>query len=382
MKVILSGIIVPPYLTIRTYFAKEIGTFCALVGGLTIGKVGPFVHISCIFANEILTYFPRLFDKLSRNDSLRLQILSFACSCGVAAAFGSVIGSVMFSMEVTATYYLVSTFWQSVASSCLTVFLVNMMGGISVPDMRVSSDIVNGETTFGQVQLLFIVAFGVVMALLVALFVRTLELAIKYNPAGPFWGSPRGKLCKTAIVAVCVAILAYPYPELRNGSSSVSYLFVGKLTSRMRLPYLWTWLSPCVFIYPSPRFTDETLPSDRLLPLFAFFVLKFVTAVASVALAGVPCGVMMALFSLGAISGRFIGEVFYLFTPSLGLHPSMLAYGKIPRHPHQHFHEIIDFLKWNALTSPCTTTPSLPYIIFSKKFRGEWNFHSISFLFL
>lgn len=117
--------------------AKVIGAVCALGGGLAVGKEvrvcgvgrggggarphgatdrvhgwpprtaqGPFVHVAAILAHKMwqLPWFRHAaaLGRVTRN-----QNLAAAVAAGVTAVFGAPVGGVLFSIEVTATYYLV-----------------------------------------------------------------------------------------------------------------------------------------------------------------------------------------------------------------------------------------------------------------------------------
>jgi len=58
----LSGSITKSFLNIKTLLAKVLGLIAALAGGLSVGKEGPFVHIStCIAFNMMkLPIFKRI----------------------------------------------------------------------------------------------------------------------------------------------------------------------------------------------------------------------------------------------------------------------------------------------------------------------------------
>ena len=99
MKSILSGVVVSRYLSFRTYLAKVCGLVAALNSGLFIGKEGPYVHISSIYANQLLKRVP-WFEEMNKNDGLRQQLLGAACAVGVSTSFGSTVGGVIFSIEV------------------------------------------------------------------------------------------------------------------------------------------------------------------------------------------------------------------------------------------------------------------------------------------
>ena len=69
LKSILSGIQFRKYLLPKTLLAKVIGLIAATGAGFSIGKEGPFVHISCIIANNLMRL--RCFRALSDNSMLK-----------------------------------------------------------------------------------------------------------------------------------------------------------------------------------------------------------------------------------------------------------------------------------------------------------------------
>ena len=83
-------------LHVRTLVAKVVGLTLALGGGLRVGKEGPFVHISCILAYQMLTSFQGHFRAIRVVDFR--TALSAACAVGVAS-FGAPVGGVLFSMR-------------------------------------------------------------------------------------------------------------------------------------------------------------------------------------------------------------------------------------------------------------------------------------------
>eukprot|EP00936_MAST-01D_sp_MAST-1D-sp1_P001127 g1127.t1 len=110
------------YLDLRTGVAKVGGLAFALASGSFIGREGPFVHLSCIVAKQLMRH--GFFSPVNKSRTLRPQILGAACAVGVSSSFFAPIGGVLFSIEVTATYYLVSSYWKS--------FLSAMFGAIAV----------------------------------------------------------------------------------------------------------------------------------------------------------------------------------------------------------------------------------------------------------
>ena len=77
----------------------------------THSLVGPFVHIACCIAITLLRTMP-CFGSIRRSKPLRLQMLAVGCAVGVSSTFGAPIGGVLFSIEATAQYFLVSIYWR------------------------------------------------------------------------------------------------------------------------------------------------------------------------------------------------------------------------------------------------------------------------------
>lgn len=111
MRSILSGFPAPKYLSKRALVAKSVGLVFALGSGLSVGKEGPFVHLSSIIAHQLVR--APLFQQIRRSKDLTHHLLLAACAVGVTATFGTPIGGVLFSIEVTTTYYVTSNYWRS-----------------------------------------------------------------------------------------------------------------------------------------------------------------------------------------------------------------------------------------------------------------------------
>ena len=84
------------FLGFWTLLIKSIALPLAIASGLSVGKEGPSVHYAVCMGNVI----SRFFDKYKRNAAKTREILSACAAAGVAVAFGSPIGGVLFSLEV------------------------------------------------------------------------------------------------------------------------------------------------------------------------------------------------------------------------------------------------------------------------------------------
>lgn len=96
IKCIIAGFQMKGFLGGWTLLLKSIGLPLAIASGLSIGKEGPSVHYAVCTGNVI----SRMFEKYNRNAAKTREILSACAAAGVAVAFGSPIGGVLFSLEV------------------------------------------------------------------------------------------------------------------------------------------------------------------------------------------------------------------------------------------------------------------------------------------
>lgn len=97
------------FLGFRTLFIKSVALPFGIASGLSVGKEGPSVHYAVCTGNVI----SRLFEKYRRNASKTREILSACAAAGVAVAFGSPIGGVLFSLEEMSSYFPLKTMWRS-----------------------------------------------------------------------------------------------------------------------------------------------------------------------------------------------------------------------------------------------------------------------------
>ncbi|GMM32811.1 Gef1 protein [Saccharomycopsis crataegensis] len=117
IKCIVSGFELQDFLNWPTLFIKAIGLPLAIASGLSVGKEGPSVHYAVAAGYCVTNTF-----KLYRSDYAHLKEFLIASSAaGVAVAFGSPIGGVLFSVEEIASSFKLSTLWKSYFCSLVAV---------------------------------------------------------------------------------------------------------------------------------------------------------------------------------------------------------------------------------------------------------------------
>jgi chloride channel 3/4/5 len=123
IKCIVAGFVMQGFLGPWTLLLKSIGLPLAIASGLSVGKEGPSVHYAVCAGHVIASLFGRY-----RNSKSKMREIYSACTAaGVAVAFGSPIGGVLFSLEEITSNFQMKTMWRSyfcalVATGVLAAF--------------------------------------------------------------------------------------------------------------------------------------------------------------------------------------------------------------------------------------------------------------------
>ena len=109
IKCIIAGFVMKGFLGFWTLLIKSIALPLAIASGLSVGKEGPSVHYAVCTGNVISRYFT----KYKRHAAKTREILTASAAAGVAVAFGSPVGGVLFSLEEMSTHFPLKTMWRS-----------------------------------------------------------------------------------------------------------------------------------------------------------------------------------------------------------------------------------------------------------------------------
>jgi H+/Cl- antiporter ClcA len=283
MKSILSGVLVSRYLSTTTFIAKLIGLICARNAGLYIGQEGPYVHLASCYANQLLKRVP-WFARMNANEGVRQQLLGAACAVGVASAFGTLVGGVIFSIEVTSSFYLVNSLWKGFFVALVAAMIVRIIGSIGTYSMFTHK---GGDPVPWQlVELPLFALVGIVGGAVAAGFVKSLLLLIGLARR-PFFSSRIGIPLRTALIVVFISMWAYPFAVFRsNNRDTLDYLlgYTPLNTLENPIPQIPEWVFLCLLV-----------------------VVRFVGGALSIGFADVPCGVFAPVFITGAALGRLVG---------------------------------------------------------------------------
>ncbi|KAG5190313.1 channel voltage activated chloride channel [Tribonema minus] len=181
-KCVLNGINITQILSPRTVLCKVVGVIFALASGLPVGKEGPMIHAgAAIGANVAIG--PRCIKFLSefRNDRDKRDFAAMGTAAGVASAFRTPIGGVLFAIEEGASYWNSELTWRAFTAACVaivTVYLLRSRGLSLLTDPLDSHDMfIFGQfssatdTDFYFWELIIFTAMGVLGGLMGVCFI-------------------------------------------------------------------------------------------------------------------------------------------------------------------------------------------------------------------
>jgi H+/Cl- antiporter ClcA len=186
MKCILAGLKLDEHMSNATVLAKVIGVVLMCGAGMPVGREGPLVHIAGSIALGLLRL--RAFKSIAVSEVRRHEVLAAACAVGVTATFGAPLGGVLFSIEVTTTYFLTSSYWHSfvcAVTGCVFFRYADAHGGMGTE----SSELGSRSQLIGSSQLFDIdyvvlpvhVLLGVVCGLLASAFITIAAFLFRFT---------------------------------------------------------------------------------------------------------------------------------------------------------------------------------------------------------
>ncbi|XP_047445008.1 chloride channel protein 2a isoform X3 [Mugil cephalus] len=339
MKTILRGVVLKEYLTFKTFVAKVIGLTCALGSGMPLGKEGPFVHVASLCAALLSKFMAALFGGIymeepfegSKNELRNTEMLSAACAVGVGCCFAAPIGGVLFSIEVTSTFFAVRNYWRGFFAATFSAFIFRVLAVWNQEEETITALFKTRfrlDFPFDLQELPAFAILGIACGFGGALFVYLNRLIVecmrKQKTINKFL--LRKRLVYPALVTLLVSTLTFP--------PGFGQFMAGQLTQHESLVALFdnrTWCRHGVaeeFDYISHHHAWKHPQVNVFITLILFIIMKFwMSAVATTM--PVPCGAFMPVFLIGAAFGRLVGEVMATMFPE-GIHADGSVYPIVP----------------------------------------------------
>uniref|UniRef100_A0A670YVY1 Chloride voltage-gated channel 2 n=1 Tax=Pseudonaja textilis TaxID=8673 RepID=A0A670YVY1_PSETE len=330
MKTILRGVVLKEYLTLKTFVAKVIGLTCALGSGMPLGKEGPFVHIASMCA-ALLSKFLSVFGGIYENESRNIEMLAAACAVGVGCCFAAPIGGVLFSIEVTSTFFAVRNYWRGFFAATFSAFIFRVLAVWNKDEETITALFKTRfrlDFPFDLQELPAFAVIGIASGFGGALFVyfnrKIVQFMRKQKTINRFLMKKR--LLFPALVTFLIATLTFP--------PGFGQFMAGQLTQKETLVTLFdnrTWAKQGLaeeFEFGGVSEAWKHPRANVFVTLVVFILMKFWMSALATTIP-VPCGAFMPVFVIGAAFGRLMGESMAAWFPD-GIHTDSNIYRIVP----------------------------------------------------
>ncbi|XP_014802990.1 PREDICTED: chloride channel protein 1 [Calidris pugnax] len=315
VKTIMRGVVLKEYLTLKAFVAKVVGLTAGLGSGMPVGKEGPFVHIASICA-AVLSKFMSVFCGVYEQPYYYTDVLTVGCAVGVGCCFGTPLGGVLFSIEVTSTYFAVRNYWRGFFAATFSAFIFRVLAVWNKDAVTITALFRTNfrmDFPFDLQELPAFAVIGICSGFLGAFFVylnRQVVLCIRRHTALSQFLT-KYRLIYPGVITFLIATMTFP-PGF--GQFMAGELMPREAISSLFDNYTWAkftgdpqilgksaaWIHPKVSVY---------------IIILLFFVIKFWMSVIATTMP-IPCGGFMPVFVLGAAFGRLIGEIMASLFPN------------------------------------------------------------------
>nr|XP_032524768.1 chloride channel protein 2 [Danaus plexippus plexippus] len=298
MKTILRGVHLKEYLTFRAMVSKVIGLTATLGSGLPLGKEGPSVHIASMVAT-LLSKLVTTFQGIYSNESRTSEMLAAACAVGVASCFAAPVGGVLFSIEVTTTYFAVRNYWRGFFAACCSAIVRGNNFNTCIMNSYCTKNTLLRKKSF--------IVCGLMAALWVflhrqyVLFMRNTKVLSNFLQKNRF-------IYPGVMTLVVMSVLFPP------GIGKYMAADLGNQEQVLSLFSNFTWSD--ALTAEQAALVDHWRTEDvgHFAVLVIYFFSIFFLSMVSCTLP-VPAGIFVPAFKMGAALGRFTGEVMHYFCP-------------------------------------------------------------------
>ena len=193
----------------RGFFLQFIGAALAIVSGHSVGREGPHVYLGAASGSL-------LGQNLALPHNAVRTLAACGAAAGIAASFNTPLAGVIFSLEVVMMEYTVASFIPVILAAVSATALSNAVFGSS-PAFEVAVNM--GSLA----EMPVVLALGIAVGVLSALFNQTVESTARWSRPIPFWW-------RTTLAGLLVGLLALMVPEVMGiGYDTVTAALNGEL---------------------------------------------------------------------------------------------------------------------------------------------------------
>ncbi|KAI9888626.1 MAG: glycerol ethanol, ferric requiring protein [Vezdaea aestivalis] len=280
IKCIIAGFVMKGFLSFWTLLIKSIGLPLAIASGLSVGKEGPSVHYAVCTGSVISKFF----DKYKRNASKRREIMSACAAAGVAVAFGSPIGGVIFSLEEMSSYFPLKTMWRSYFCALVATAILAAMNPFR------TGQLVMFQVKYDRSWHFFEVIFYIILGIFGGLYGA---FVMKWNLRAQAFRKKfltKYAITEVVILAAFTAVICYPNKFLRiDMTESMEMLF-------------WE----CEGDHDYDGLCEVKNRWSKVLSLAIATVVRMFLVIISYG-CKVPAGIFVPSMAIGASFGRMVG---------------------------------------------------------------------------
>uniref|UniRef100_A0A8C4DCU7 Chloride channel protein n=1 Tax=Dicentrarchus labrax TaxID=13489 RepID=A0A8C4DCU7_DICLA len=299
LKTILRGVVLKEYLTLKAFVAKVIGLTAGLGSGMPVGKEGPFVHIASICA-AVLSRFMSIFSGVYE------------------VSQGPDQNRVLFSIEVTSTYFAVRNYWRGYFAATFSAFIFRVLSVWNKDAVTITALFKTNfrmDFPFDLQELPAFAIIGISCGFLGAFFVYLNRQVVLFmrRPTALTRFLTKHRLIYPGAVTLIIATFTFP-PGF--GQFMAGELMPRECINSLFDNFTWTKISGS----PAPPGLGRS--SAWLHPhvsvfviLLLFCVMKFWMSAVSTTMP-IPSGAFMPVFILGAAFGRLVGEIMATLFPN------------------------------------------------------------------
>uniref|UniRef100_A0A8D0BM86 Chloride voltage-gated channel 1 n=1 Tax=Salvator merianae TaxID=96440 RepID=A0A8D0BM86_SALMN len=308
LKTIMRGVVLKEYLTPKAFLAKVVSLTAGLGSGIPVGKEGPFVHIASICA-AVLSKFMSIFCGVYEQPYYYTDVLTVGCAVGVGCCFGTPLGGVLFSIEVTSTYFAVRNYWRGFFAATFSAFVFRVFAVWNKDAVTITALFRTNfrmDFPFDLQELPAFAVIGICSGFLGAFFVyfnRQVVLSVRQHTALSQFLT-KYRLVYPGVITFVIASVTFPpgfgqfmagelMPREAISSLFDNYTWVKHTDDPEILGKSAVWLHPKVSVF---------------VVILLFFLMKFWMSVVATTMP-IPCGGFMPVFVLGAAFGRLVGEI-------------------------------------------------------------------------
>ncbi|XP_016110362.1 chloride channel protein 2-like [Sinocyclocheilus grahami] len=265
------------------------------------------------------------------NESRNIEMLAAACAVGVGCCFAAPIGGVLFSIEVTSTFFAVRNYWRGFFAATFSAFIFRVLAVWNRDEETITALFKTRfrlDFPFDLQELPAFAVIGIASGFGGALFVYLNRLIVQFmrkqKTINKFLMKKR--LLYPALVTLLISTLSFP--------PGFGQFMAGQLTQKETLVSFFdnrTWTKQGMtedFNYDSHSAAWKHPQANVFVILVIFIVMKFWMSALATTLP-VPCGAFMPVFVIGAAFGRLVGESMAAWFPE-GINTDGTIYPIVP----------------------------------------------------